>query len=137
MWQFEAPGSWFRPREVKLDEHYTVSSEVLMQLVRKGLVERSQLGQNVGYLGWSYRLTFDGCSRAVGLRHTLGLTKAPYEDHAASDLSDLGLSVRAYNLLRRSGYRTVSQLRSATMDDLSSIRGLGVGIAAQIFQALK
>ncbi|QGH80150.1 hypothetical protein SEA_MITHRIL_57 [Mycobacterium phage Mithril] len=132
-WQAKAPGSWFRPREVKVDEHYTAPSAILMQLVRRGLVERSQLGANVGYGGWSYRATFAGRSWAVQRRALMDeATAEPY-----TDLHTLGFHARTHNLLRRSGYHTVEQLRGATVGELSGIRGLGVGMLNQIFAAIK
>lgn len=57
-------------------------------------------------------------------------SKQPHD--ADSIASSNQFSVRTYNLLLRNGIRTFSELRQTTDKRLKSIRGLGVGVLAEI-----
>lgn len=51
-------------------------------------------------------------------------------------LVQAGLSTKAYNALRRGGYRTVGAVRAADDADLLDIRSLGLGLLAEIREKL-
>lgn len=47
-------------------------------------------------------------------------------------IEELGLSARAYNVLRRAGIDTVEQLQQLSDDDLLCLRNMGVGTVKEI-----
>lgn len=47
-------------------------------------------------------------------------------------IEELKFSVRTYNCLKRKGYDTVEQIRSASDDDLLNIRGFGIGCLKEV-----
>lgn len=49
----------------------------------------------------------------------------PTDRKTATSIDDLGLSVRAYNCLKRHGVRTVDELKTMTDDELMQVRNLG------------
>jgi len=51
-------------------------------------------------------------------------------------IEDLGLSVRAYNCLRRAKIRTVEELRTMSVDDLIKVRNLGRRCVNEILEIL-
>lgn len=51
-------------------------------------------------------------------------------------IEDLGLSVRAFNCLKRAGYDTVGMVTSASRDDMSKIRNLGNKCLREIYDRL-
>lgn len=51
-------------------------------------------------------------------------------------IEDLGLSVRAFNCLKRAGYDTVGMVTSASRDDISKIRNLGNKCIHEIYDRL-
>lgn len=53
------------------------------------------------------------------------------------DISDLGLSVRSYNRLKRAGYDRLSQLMELSYDRLCCIRNVGKKSADEIWQVIE
>ena len=53
------------------------------------------------------------------------------------EIADLELSVRSYNCLSRAGYRTVEDLRKATVNELSRCRNLGQKSLKEIIHHLR
>lgn len=53
-------------------------------------------------------------------------------DFIIHQLEDLDLSVRAYNVLRRAGIKTVEQLYSASLLDLLGVRNMGIRCCAEV-----
>ena len=52
------------------------------------------------------------------------------------DIKELGLSLRAYHCLKRSHVDTIEQLQMMSLQELLSLRGLGVGCASEITDKL-
>lgn len=52
------------------------------------------------------------------------------------ELENLGLSHRAYNGLRRSGFHTIESISGLTFDEILSIRGIGATLAVEIWDKL-
>lgn len=53
------------------------------------------------------------------------------------DISELGLGIRAYNCLRRTGINTVEEVAELSNDDLLSIRHMGVKAIDDVRNRLK
>ena len=65
----------------------------------------------------------------------LGETDIP--DRKNYNIEELGLSVRSYNCLKRSGITVVSDLEKLSRDELLSIKNLGASSADEILNVLK
>jgi len=52
------------------------------------------------------------------------------------DIKELGLSLRAYHCLKRSHVDTIEQLQAMNLQELLSLRGLGIGCASEITDKL-
>lgn len=61
--------------------------------------------------------------------------KAPVTD--STDLSDLELSVRAYNCLKRAGYRTYGDIKNLTFEEGMKIRNLGKHSLEEVLAKIK
>lgn len=61
--------------------------------------------------------------------------KAPITDH--SDISELDLSVRAYNCLKRANYQTYGDIKNLTVDEGMKIRNLGKKALDEVLQKIK
>lgn len=59
------------------------------------------------------------------------------EPSADTSLEELGLSVRAYNCLKRAGIQTLAQLRAMDQDELAAVRNLGRRSFAEVLEKLK
>lgn len=55
----------------------------------------------------------------------------------AHDISELGLGIRAYNCLRKTGINTVEEVAELSDDDLLSIRHMGIKALQDIRTRLK
>src|SRR4051812_7046645 len=54
-----------------------------------------------------------------------GIDSGPAPGPAATPIEELFLSVRAYNLLRRAGFRNVGELTARSSAELAAISGMG------------
>lgn len=52
-------------------------------------------------------------------------------------IAELGLPIRAYNALKRTGIHTVEQLEEMSMKDVCKIRNIGNGSAYEILISVK
>lgn len=75
--------------------------------------------------------------------YEIGYTEGYHRDNAAPDelknlpLEELGLSVRLYNCLKRSGIQTFGELASADEDKIMSLRGIGIKTIIELVNFLE
>ena len=61
----------------------------------------------------------------------------PYENPYFVDIADMGLSVRAYNCLKRAGIETAGDIQAMGIYDLKNVRNLGRKSLEEILAVLK